>query len=334
MKSLLELVKQFRDAFTTGASYVEPFYALTAASKHATFAEREAAILALLDGNGIEHHAEISGLMCVASGALVENGASTRLGLDTILDRMADGAELMANAGDALADADLDAQDVAPPDALPEPVRRWVAGWKSHVRGAMARLARDVEARKRLRAHPRLEPAVRELVEHTWANHLRYIVEVLDMLDDEPITLIDLTAGGTITRYRAFGIRNGFHLMTILDGYDPAELVTQRVDFVAAKHGYYTWPALERASGSFAAHHLGSLLWGESRAVDLPKFEGVRTIIRTAPTLARSWDVNFVVPIHEALHERLVVEAQLSAEETRPILDRIVAAIVASWPVN
>ena len=326
MKSLVELVKAFRASFETRTSFVDPFDTLVAASKHATFAEREAAILALLDGKGIEHHAEISGYMCIASGALVEDGASTTLGLGTILDRMADGAELLAHAGPALEDADLDATSVAPPAALAEVERRWVAGWKSHVRGAMARLARDPEARKRLRAHPRFEPAVRKLVERTWANHLRYIVDILDMLDDEPLTLVDLCAGATITRYRAFGIRNGFHLMTILDGIDPAELVRNNVEHVQAKHGYYSWPALASTPNGFVAENLGYLLWGEPRAADLPRFEGVRTIVRTRPSMARSWDTNFVVPIHEALHERLVVEAELSAEEARPVLERIAAA--------
>lgn len=323
MKSLEQRVKAFRAAFEQRASYVEAFDALVAASKHATFAERDAAILALLDGEGIEQHAEISGLMCIASGALVEDGGSTTVGLETILDRMAGGAELLANAGPALDDADLDAQ-VAPPAALAEIERRWVAGWKSHVRGAMARLARDPEARKRARAHARFEPAVRSLVERTWANHLRYIVEVLDMLDDEPLTLVDLCAGGTITRYRAVGIRNGFHLMTILDGYEPAALV--REDFVHAKHGYYSWPALAATTDGFVADNLGYLLWGEPRSVDLPRFEGVRTIVRTAPSMARSWDTSFVVPIHEALREQLVVEATLSVEEARPVLERIAAA--------
>jgi len=323
--SLEQLVKAFRDAFVNHASYVEPFDALVAASKHATFAERDAAIVQLLDGKGVDHHAEISGLMCIASGALVEDGASTTIGLDTILDRMADGAELLAVAGDALDEANLDAQ-VAPPAALAEVERRWVAGWKSHVRGAMARFARDVEARKRARAHPRFEPAVRKLVERTWANHLRYIVEVLDMLDDEPLTVVDLCAGGTITRYRAFGVRNGFHLMTLLDGFDPAELARGRADFVQAKHGYYTWPALTATANGFEAENLGYLLWGEPPALHLPRFERVRTIVRTRPTMARSWDVNFVVPIHETLRERLVVEAELSAAEARPVLERIAAA--------
>lgn len=330
MNSLEPLVKQFRHALVTGAPFVAAFDALVTASKQATFAERDNAILMLLDGKDIEHHAELTGLVCIASGALVEDGASTTLGLDTIFDRLADGAEILANAGDALDDANLDAQ-VAPPEALTEVERRWVAGFKSHVRGAMARLARDAEARKRLRAHPRFEAAVRKLAERTWANHLRYIVEVLDMLDDEPITVIDLAHGGVIMRYRAFGIRNGFHLMTILDGHDPIALREQDVEFVTAKHGYYTWGALERKpDGSFVAEHLGSLLWGEPRALDLPLFEGVRTIICGPSGMQRSWDTNFVVPIHDMLKEKLVLEAELSAEEARPILERIVAALARS----
>ena len=329
MNSLEPLVKQFRDALVTGA-YVPAFEALVAASKDATFAERDAAILMLLDGKDIEHHAELTGLACIASGALVEDGASTTLGLDTIIDRLADGAEILANAGPALDDAHLDAQ-VAPPAALAVVERRWVAGFKSHVRGAMARLARDVIARKRLRAHPRFEPAVRKLAERTNAHHLRYVVEVVDMLDDEPITLIDLAHGATITRLRAFGIRNGFHLMTILDGHDPIELREQGADFVTGKHSYYTWGALERKpDGAFVAEHLGNLLWGEPRALDLPLFEGVRTIVRAPLGMQRSWDTSFVVPIHDTLKEQLVVEAQLSADEARPILERIVAALTRS----
>ncbi len=331
MTSLEQAVTAFRGAFETGASFVEPFDALVAASKHATVAERDAAIAMLLDGTGVTS-AEVTGFLCIASGALVEDGASTLLGLDTILDRMADGAELLAAAGDALADADLDETQQPPPAALAPDERRWVAGWKSHVRGAMARLARDAVARKRLRAHPRLPAAVRALAERTSANHLRYIVEVLDMLDDEPLHVIDLCGGATLVRYRAFGIRNGFHLMTVLDGQDPSALIARRATFVSATHGYYTWPALEKTASGFAATHLGSLLWGEPRALDLPRFEGVRTVIKTQPTLARSWDTAFVAPIHEALHEQLVVEHVLSAEEARPVLDRIAAA--ARSPVD
>ena len=320
-----QAVKAFRDAFAKRTDIVEPFQALVATSKHATFAERDLAILALLDSDGIDaDHAEITGLMAVASGALVEDGASTLLGLETILDRMAHGAELLASVDGEI---DLDAQ-TAPSNELPENVRRWVAGWKNHVRGAMARLARDVEARKRARAHERFESAVRALAEKTYAHHLRYIVEVLDMLDDEPLHVIDLINGGTLCRYRVYGIRNGFHLMSLLEGHEPVDLRERQVDFVQAKYGWFTWGALEKAAaGTFVATHLGNLLWGEPRSVDLPRFEGVRTIIRAKPTLARSWDTSFVVPIHDSLRERLVLEHELSADEARPVLERMLAAL-------
>jgi hypothetical protein len=318
----LELaVKAFRGALAKGASYHAEFDALVAASKRATDAQRDEAVRALLEDG--DDHAEIAGILCVASGALVEDGASPMIGIDRIIDRMADGAELLATAN--LDDANLDEMRAAPPKELPENVRRWVAGWKSHVRGAMARLARSVDARKRLRAHPRFEPAVRALAERTWANHLRYVVEVLDMLDDEPLHVIDLCAGGTLVRYRAFGMRSGFHLMTVLDGYHPFTL-SRATDYVHAKHGYFTWGALYETKDGFAANALNMMLWGEPRAADIPRFEGVRTIIRTPLPFARSWDAHFIAPVHEAMPEQLVVEKELSIEESRPILARIAAA--------
>ena len=332
--TLDQAVKAFRDAFATRAfakrdNIGAPFYALTAASKQATFAERDAAIVALLEARGIDaDNAEITGLMAVASGALVEDGASTRVGLDTLLDRMAEGADVLAAAA-ARDEYDLDASS-PPAETFALYERRWIAGWKNHVRGVMARLARDVEARKRVRGHARFVTAVRALADVTWAHHLRYVVEVLDMLDDEPLHVIDLAGGSTLRRYRAYGVRNGFHLMTLLEGHDPVELREREVEYVEAQDGWFTWPALDRADdGTFTAKHLGSLLWGEPRSVDLPCFEGVRTIIRAQRAFARSWDTSFVVPIHDALREQLVLERELAADEARPILERIVAAVRA-----
>jgi hypothetical protein len=316
-------VKAFRAAIVDRTPLVTPYQQLLAASKRATELERNAAIVALFDPHGLDlGHAEIFGLMCVASGALVEDGASTLLGLDTILDRMADGAELLAEAD--MLNVSLDAQTPPPPE-LPFVLRTWVAGFKEIVRGAMARLARDHVARKRLQNHARLAKALRALAEKQYANHVHYVVEILDMLDDEPLHVIDLCAG-TITRYRAYGIRNGFHLMTILDGQNPADVIASGADFVHAKHGYYTWPALEqKPDGTFVAEHLGSLLWGEPPAVSLPMFEGVRTVIRAHRAFSRSWDTHFIAPIHEALRERLVEEHVVPAEDARLILARIAA---------
>jgi hypothetical protein len=317
--TLEKRVQAFVAALTHHQPFVEPFDALVAESKHSTPLERDAAIGSLLAWEN--DHAELTGYTCIASGALVEDGGSTLTGLDTILDRLAAGTELLASID--LDDVDLDAH-VSPPSELSRDVRRWIAGWKSHVRGAMARLARDPRARKRLRAHERLVNAVRILAENTYAHHLRYITEIVDMLDDEPLHVIDLCNGGAVQRYRAFGVRNGFHLMTLLDGGDPLAIVNREQDFFAAKHSWYSWPALAEKDGRFVADGLMSLLWGEPPAAHLPMFEGVRTIIRAPLGMQRSWGTSLISPIHDALHEHLVLEHTLPPIEARPLLSRIV----------
>jgi hypothetical protein len=323
---LADAVTAFRSAFAKHEPYVEAFDAIIAASGYASRAERDAGILALLDPAGLEQvsdHPEVSGYLCVASGALVEDGASTTLCLDRILDRLADGAALLAAAGPALEDADLDEMHEPPPAALGRDERRWIAAFKSHVLGAMARLARDADARKQARAHPRLAPAIRALAQRIEAEHLRYIVEVLDLLDDEPLVLVDLRRGGHVTRYRAFAVRNGFHLMTLLDGHDPHALRDRNVE---ARSGYFAWPALVEAEGGFATAGPDAWLRGELRSVDLPRFEGVRTVLRTATTFGRTWSAALVAPFHGELRESLVIEHELSPDEARPLLQRMAAA--------
>lgn len=317
---LLDQVASFRAAVAKGGPYHQVFEGVLAASKHATARERDEAVYALLEP-GLDHP-EKRGILCVASGALVEDGASPLIGLAQILDQLADGAEILL--GSTLEGARLD-EEQPPPAALPELERRWIAGWKSHVRGAMTRLARDVSARQHLRAHSRLAPALRALDERTRANHLRYLTELLDMLDDEPLHVIELSKG-TLARYRAYGIRSGFHLMTVLDGRRPFELCMQGVDHVDAKFGYYTWPALGAKQRGFTLANPVALLWGEPPARTLPRFEGVVTIVKTRPVMSRSWDTHFLAPLHEAMPEMLVLETVLSPDESRPILERIIRA--------
>jgi hypothetical protein len=325
---LADAVVAFRSKFAADEPFHDAFDSLVDASKRATPDERDAAIVALLDPTGITH-AEVSGFLCIASGALVEDGASTLLGMDAILDQLADGAEILAASGSALDEADLDAMADPPPAALARDERRWVAGWKSHVRGAMARLARDIETRKLARAHPRLTPAVRALAARTSAHHLRYIIEILDMLDDTRLDVVDLP-GGKITRMRVSGIRNGFHLMTLLDGKDPFRIAGEHV---TAEHSYFTWRGLVASPDGWSTRGLGELVWGEMRALDLPEFEGVRTVLRAASVFgSRSWDASFVSPIHDALRESLVVESVVEPAGARPVLERMARAAEAGRP--
>lgn len=323
LTTLREAVAALRDAFDKGAPATAPFNEVLRLGRTASAEERNHAVEALLAREGAVHP-EISGHLCVASGALVEMGASTQLGLDTILDDLAEGATVLAAA--PLDHVDLDGGE-PPPKTLERDQRRWAAGFHRHVVGAMARLARDVAARKRARAHPRLGAAVAALGEQVAANHVQYLVEIMNMLDDEPLLVVDLPAGRAV-RSRAYGGRSGFHLMTVLDGKDPFALVERGHTFVEADHGYFTWPAIEETTRGFEATGAGHLLWGEMRAVALPLFEGVRTVLRGRKLLAsRMWEVALVAPIHDALRESVVVEEELSTGDALPLLRRMAAAV-------
>jgi hypothetical protein len=66
------------------------------------------------------------------------------------------------------------------------------------------------------------------------------------------------------------------------------------------------------------------------RSVDLPEFEGVRTVLRTRSVFgSRSWDASFVAPIHDALRESLVVESVVAPADARPLLERMARAAKA-----
>jgi hypothetical protein len=149
------------------------------------------------------------------------------------------------------------------------------------------------------------------------------------MLDDEPIDVVDLTVGGHVSRYRAFGIRNGFHLMAVLDLLDPLALVRRKTEMVTLRHGYHPWTALEREGDRWTASPIDVLL-GEPHARDLPMFEGVRTVLRGPPSPQRSFGVNLFAPIHEALRESLVPERETAPANATAYLERLAAAALES----
>jgi hypothetical protein len=325
MTALASAVNALRSAFETGAPFADAFNAVIRIGESASLDDKDQAIGALLaplaDKNG-RVHVEVAGQLCVVSGALVEMGGSTRIGFDAILDALADGAAILASSGSSLEGVNLDSND-SPPRGLALEERRWVSTFKFHVVGAMARLARDVECRKRARAHPRLDGAVRDLEKRIESHHVHYLIEILDMLDDEPLLVVDLQRA-RITRLRVMAVRNGFHLMTLLDGKDPFALVRDGLDSVTADHGYFTWPAIDLDGNKFVAKHHGHILWGEMRALDLLRFEGVRAVLRTHKTFAsRGWAVSLVAPIHDALRESLAVEAELSRDESLALMKRM-----------
>ncbi len=314
-----------------------PWGPMNAAAQAASRADKDAAVAALLDG-ARDAPPMSAALRLIASGSLVEAGATPATGIDIVLDVVARIAEALVPLAEA--DKDLPLDGPAGPDdkaacEAPAPARAWPLA----VVGAMARLARDVDARKRLRAHPGAG-AVRAIFEATGAQHAGFLTSVLDMLDDEPLLLIELDGPRPVVRrLRAFGVRGGFHLIALLEGRDCMAHARSGARTVEVEAGWFTWGALEVIDGRPRARHLGNSLWGEMRAVDLPRlprgvvpaFDDVRVAVRDKKLLGgRFFSVNFIAPIHDALEDKLVDEGALAPADA----DALIAAILAAIPTR
>jgi len=317
MTDLVLAVPALRRALFDGTNYTDAFNAVIDAGASATAdakAEAIRALLADLDGA----RAVIIGELSIASGALVEQGGSPTESLGVLLDALANGADTLVAAGLALDEANLDRGEA--PEELAPAERGWVRAFRRLVVGTMARLARSVDARKLARAHSRLDTSIRALSEriHSW--HVGYIQEVLDMLDDAPLLLVD-TEANTITRLRVNGIRNCFHLITLLEGHDPFALTE---DSLATHHGFYSWRYLGITNGR-AIDQIQTMIPGDLRAVDIPMFDGTRVVVRTPNDVHRSWDMSFVSPIHDALRSMVTTELQLPDADARTLRERMAA---------
>lgn len=304
--SLDQAVRDLRRAFAEGLPYADAFNRVISSGATADNGARDNAIAALLHEPGTRP--QIVGELAIASGALVEQGGSATESLGVLLDALADGVSALAAVPDKL---DLD-------KASGPPVGGWTPAFRRLVVGAMARLARSVAAREQARAHPRLVDAMRALTKAHPAWHATYISECLDMLDDTPILLVDQT-NDAVSRLRVTGIRNCFHLFTVLEGHDPASLAGESV---STHFGYYIWRYLQITS-NLAADIIQTMIPGDFQARDLPMFDGVRVVVRTKDGPHRSWDTAFVAPIHDALKSSIVVETQLSSEEARALRERM-----------
>jgi hypothetical protein len=272
--------------------YADAFNAVIDTGERASDDARTGTIETLLAELGASGPFAI-GELAVASGALVEQGGSPLAGLDALLDAIAIAGETLAPHGEQL---DLDRGEAG--RGLAADVRGWAQAFRRLVVGAMARLARSVPARARFRGHARAVAAVRALDEHAPAWHVTYLVEVLDLLDDAPLLLVE-TEPAKVTRMRVTGIRNGAHLIMLLEGNDA----------LSTSRGYYTWHYFR--AGERAIDIIQTMIPVDFRAIDLPIFEGARVVVRTPTGVHRSWSESFVSPIHDALGATITIEAEL-----------------------
>lgn len=324
MAGVVELAGSVRRLLLRGDDITAELRQLHAVAAGAEPRARDEAVSRLLEEVPLSDP-RAAGWLSVSSGGLVEAGADPAIGFDLLLDALALGTGILAANRAALAASggDLDALATSPPAGLPPEASAWLRAFPVHVVGLMARLARAAELRRRMQAHEPLARALRSLAEETSSDHLFYLTQVLGMYDGE--LLVAEVDRPRVRRYQASGIRNGFQLITLLEGH--AE--TDRP--ITARRGWFTWPALEVEEGwlggrRFLAKDLAFMLWGEPPVGTLPTYEGRLVALSTESALRRSWDGAFVAQLHPALESKVVLVEELEAGAGRSLLERIAEA--------
>ena len=269
-------------------------------------ADRDAALRRLSDALSVIDMAKAA-LLALGCGAIVEHGGDPNIAIDAILARLPavlrDAARLRGGQeGEPPAfffhgsDSEPDTADAG--DAL-----------EAFCRAAVAMLARSSAARVRARQMAEL----RDLAEPLTGvhDHAAYLVEMLDVLDDEDVVVIHPEEKLGF-RVRLRGVADNFQLHTLLtaaligdpfDGWISGRPVTPRVAaaardrpapdglVAAARFDLFQWRALQ-PDGTLPLGLDGSdhWLWPEGRPVDIEAFEGTRVVLLGPPAYPRTWD--------------------------------------------
>lgn len=271
-------------------------------------------------------------------GVLVEQGADANHLADELahcLSRMLQLARpLLPDAEDRIPDA-FDALDHQPFAA------RALLGLRDLSLAVMSALCRAKGARQRVREWPEFR---RDLEELSFPNAF-YLRELLNCADDiELIVLHPQQSRG----YRVITqmIRNNFHLFSMLQ----AELIGERSEGLLegpeldpAMIAYMRGETHERPGDSdWAVWHFGNArawtaqgyetdllstsIWGEQSPRDVPMVDGERIVVLgECPLRSKTWDANFIAPLHDAHEARLWVRT-LTVGEVESWLKKLVEA--------
>ena len=287
---------------------------------------------------------------CVAStcGALVERGGDPRVALDPILAHLAEQfarvPALVAALHEHFGVDDLKAVPEHEWEAIGQrkPARgHLIDDWRSlQLTGpaAMTMLVRDAGLRQDVRArHDALRHAADVARSHSVFAY--YVAELLEMADDLPLLVLDLTRN-VGHRVRLTAVRNNFHLFTLLQAaLWPGPEVRPAVAAVAkgermlndlgpsepttdvALWSYHQWPAL-RPDGTLPADH-DHWVWGEEKPDQIAALDGERVVLLGPAAVERSWDVGFFAPLHANLRSAVTVEEELPPAAVAAWVERI-----------
>lgn len=289
-------------------------------------------------------------------GILVEKGGSPTLALPAVLGRA---PELLSRARE-LFDI-MQAENAGIDDfyddnpallaryfnALPDGVKS-VRGLPLLLRPAMTMLCRDVPARIVARQNAELLRTAADMEEIQSESF--YLHHVLQMTDDAPFLILHAHQKKGF-RVRVTGVRNNFHLFTLVQGelIGPGKLsgTPPNAEVVAvakgeaqlthnlhdnAVFGYFHYLGL-RPDATLDTAPGASWLWGEMPAHTTPRFEGAHVILLdTLPLNSRSWDSGFFAPLHDALQSFVTIDETLSPSGVDALMARLSRA--AQTPAN
>lgn len=158
-----------------------------------------------------------------------------------------------------------------------------------------------------------------------------WVFQALRMSSGSLVALHPTSASGWRLRYE--NVADCFHLFTLLQGAlgdrvpggrHPNAALTAAATGVGPAEGLNdeSWWHYGHAFG--ATPELGTSIWGESLASEIPSARGEQVIVLWPPILhGRSWDAGFFTPHLQQMPSQVVLEGQLSTDECKEWIEHL-----------
>jgi hypothetical protein len=317
--------------------------AVNATTAQTPLPERNAALTQLAE-IVMEEHPLVAGVVAVVCGAIIEQGADTRIPAAAILDKT---ARILPEARKYAAACAMQGLQPEAPETLqhfgsklPLAVDCWQA-IDFFYRAVVAVTSRSVDARRRITDAMRQDAqAISEV--STGGHWLNKMFQVL--IDEIIIVLHPEQQRGY--KLQINGIADNFQLHLLLADTligNPAEgwLVGDKPEpaISAIMRGDAPNDAGLVAAGSFNLYHYGGLrpdgtvdadfsgsqhwIWGEGIPADILPFEGIRVILLGKPPYVRTWNAQ---RMFDALKGEIIVLEKFDAPTYQSWLNRLRAA--------
>lgn len=205
------------------------------------------------------------------------------------------------------------------------------------ITGLMGLLTRDRHALRLARADPQLLQAARALGGNVSTAY--FLAEFLDSSDLAKLVVIAPTQGiGAIVT--ADGVRNGYHLFTLLDavmigtgadqvpgpevGTEPlavarGERQLQGELTLQAGLDYFNWSAW--TGSGWAEDAPARWVWGELPLRMIPEVDGERVVLIERPRYLRKWDALLGNAVHPEQHPDVTIDRALTSAEVSARLE-------------